>query len=116
MSKASPISQKEFNSVKADLYQVLVKQLQQQKAECFIPDTPDDTDVFDTPEVDSKTVIKLTSVIEKRTGHKLKLQWVRKGGYASIEAAATHVIDQIQANCYAPKTVSAKPVREAVPV
>ncbi len=96
------ISRKEFEKTKSKLYSDLVKALEIQALECAIPDVGSNpaTDVFETPTVDSKTVIKLAPIVEAATGHKLKPDWIQKGGYNSIEEAAAHIVAQIASNCF----------------
>lgn len=53
-------------------------------------------DLWDTPLVDSKSVIKLSPIVEKMTGHKIKPEWIKPGGYDSLEDAVSHLVKQLE--------------------
>ncbi len=101
----------DFDRIAPKLQAKLVDALQAQKADCLIPAAPGETDLLDTPEVDSKTVVQLSPIVETATGHKLKPDWIRKGGYDSIEEAAQHVIAEVRRNCFSGVT----PLRPKTP-
>ena len=70
------------------------------------------------PEVDSKTVAKLSPVVKGLLGRRLNPKWIRKGGYPSIKAAVQDLLTQIAKHCVAespagapakPATVTANP-------
>lgn len=97
----SPITASRFDAIAGKLERELVAELERQKQDCYIPAAPGDTDLLDTPEVDSKTVVQLSPIVEEQTGGiKIKPQWIRKGGYSSIQEAARHVIAEIRKNCF----------------
>lgn len=98
MKKA--LTKAEFDAQEAVLRAEIVKAIELQAAESYIPAAPENTDVFDVPAVDSKTVAKLSPMIEEKVGHKLKPSWIKKGGYASAQAAAQHVIDMLREHHY----------------
>lgn len=56
----------------------------------------EDKNLFETPTVDSKSVIKLSPIIEETTGRKIKPEWIRPGGYDSVEEAVADLIRQIE--------------------
>lgn len=56
----------------------------------------DDTNLFDTPIVDSKSVMKLSPIVEEYIGIKIKPEWIKCGGYDSLEEAVTHLLSQIE--------------------
>jgi hypothetical protein len=101
-AKLVPISARAFELLQAELYDVLLKKLEEEQAGDFIPDGDDaaNTDIFDTPAVDSKTVVKLSGIVESMTGHTLKPDWIKKGGYSSIEEAALDVVNKIREHGY----------------
>lgn len=101
-AKLIPISAQAFDLHQAELYDALLKKLEEEQAGDFIPDGEDaaNTDIFDTPAVDSKTVIKLAGIVEAMTGHTLKPDWIKKGGYSSIQEAALDVVNKIREHGY----------------
>jgi len=62
----------------------------------FETEDENEDDLWDTPLVDSKTVIKLSPLVEKVTGHKIKPEWIKPGGYDSVEDAVSHLIQQLE--------------------
>lgn len=59
-------------------------------------DVEEESDLWDGPVVDSKTVVKLSPIVEEITGKKIKPEWIRSGGYNSINEAVTDLINQIE--------------------
>lgn len=55
-----------------------------------------ESDLWSTPLVDSKSVIKLSPVVEQMTGHKIKPEWIKPGGYDSLEEAVSHLVQQLE--------------------
>ena len=53
-------------------------------------------DLWDTPLVDSKSVIKLSPIVEEMTGYKIKPEWIKPGGYDSLENAVSHIVQQLE--------------------
>lgn len=98
MKKA--LTKAEFEALAPTLQAEIVKAIEAQAAESYIPAAPENTDVFDVPAVDSKTVAKLSPMIEDKVGHKLKPIWIKKGGYGSAEEAAQHVVEMIREHHY----------------
>jgi hypothetical protein len=100
--KKKPISRSAFEALAPVLRNQIVKAIEDQKKDSFIPVAPEHTDVFDVPAVDSKTVAKLSPIVESQIGYKLRPKWIRKGGYGSAEEAADDMISKIFENCYPP--------------
>lgn len=59
-------------------------------------DVDHDSDLWDTPAVDSKTIIKLSPLVEKLTGKKIKPEWIKPGGYDSTDDAVGHLVHQLE--------------------
>lgn len=62
----------------------------------FEPQSDDEANLFATPTVDSKTVMKLSPIVEAMTGKKIKPEWVKKGGYDSVDEAIIHILNQLE--------------------
>jgi hypothetical protein len=97
MAKVKLLTATEFNALHPKLRKQLTDALKKEQQDCALPDPT--TDLWDLPPVDSKAVVKLSPVVKALIGHRLRPSWIRKGGYASIEAAVQDVIAQIRANC-----------------
>jgi hypothetical protein len=95
----------QFHAQKADIAAALTAGLLKELKDCAWQPDPD-TDLWNLPTVDSKTVCKLSPIVEKMTGHKLQAKWVRKGGYESVENAVSDLMAHIGENCVAPAAVS----------
>ena len=57
---------------------------------------PPEGDLWELPKVDSKTVVKLSPIVEEDTGMKIKTVWIRRGGYNSVEEAINDLMEQIE--------------------
>src|ERR1700722_11187391 len=97
MAKSKLLTLNEFTALLPTLRQRLIDGLTKELKDCALPDP--DTDLWDLPPVDSKTVVKLAPIIKDLIGHRLDPRWIRKGGYESIEEAAQDLIAQIRAHC-----------------
>jgi len=95
----------EFRAQKADIEAALKAGLEKELKDCAWQPDPD-TDLWNFPTVDSKTVCKLSPIVEKMTGHKLQAKWVRRGGYESVDVAVGDLMAHIAENCVAPAAVS----------
>ena len=95
----------EFASKKDALEAALTEGLQKELKDCAW-EAPAGTDLWELPTVDSKTVCKLSPIVESITGHKLKAPWVRKGGYDSVPEAVADVMAKIAEHCVAPASIS----------
>jgi hypothetical protein len=98
MGKASLLSAKDFGTKKAALAAGLKAALQAELADASWA-TGAASDLWDLPPVDSKTVCKLSPVVKSAIGHSIDPKWIRKGGYASVDAAISHVLSQIEEHC-----------------
>lgn len=103
-AKKQSISQAEFASHEASLRERLTDAIEQELADCAIPDLADDPTSGQVwaslPTVDSKTAHKISaSVIEQILGCAFQPAWIRRGGYTSVGEAVTHVVDQIRTHC-----------------
>lgn len=90
----------DFAAKKDALEAALTAGLEKELKDCAW-EAPPDTDLWDLPTVDSKTVCKLSPIVEGMTGHKLKAPWVRKGGYDSVAEAVGDVMAKIAEHCVA---------------
>jgi hypothetical protein len=97
MAKFKLLTLNEFTALLPKLRQRLLDGLTKELKDCALPDP--DTDLWDIPPVDSKTVVKLAPIIKDLIGHRLDPRWIRKGGYDSIAEAAADLIAQIRAHC-----------------
>lgn len=88
-----------FQAIKAALEKSLYEQLEEEiRMEEFEARDDDEAFLFATPVVDSKTVMKLSPLVEKATGQKIDPTWIKKGGYVSVEDAISDVISKIEQN------------------
>jgi hypothetical protein len=94
----------EYQAKQAEILVALTAGLEKELKDCAWQPEPD-TDLWDLPTVDSKTVCKLSPIVEAMTGHKLQAKWVRKGGYPSAGEAVADLMTHIAQNCVAPAAV-----------
>lgn len=97
MAKPKFLTLKDYNALLPTLRKRLTSALTKEQKDCALPDPT--TDLWDFPPVDSKTVVKLSPVVKDLVGHRLRPSWIRKGGYASIEAAVQDLLEQIRTHC-----------------
>jgi hypothetical protein len=114
MSKPKMMSPAEFSERLPTLTDKLTKGLQREQEDCALPDLKKDP-LWDTPEVDSKTVAKMSPVVKEVTGESLDPRWIQRGGYHSIEEAVAHIISQIKQHRVAEPTEPASPVSAPEP-
>jgi len=95
MSKPKKLSPTEFSDLLPELMSRLTKDLMREQDDCALPDLKNDP-LWDTPEVDSKTVAKLSPAVKELTGESLDPRWIRRGGYQTVEEAVAHIISQIK--------------------
>lgn len=57
------------------------------------------TDLWELPEVPSKSVVRLSGTIEQELGVKLPIRFIRPGGYKSVEEAVEHLVVQLKTLC-----------------
>jgi len=91
----------DFKAKRADIRAALKVGLEKELKDCAWQPEPD-TDLWDLPTVDSKTVCKLSPIVEKMTGQKLKPVWIRKGGYNTVDEAIKDLMARIAEHCVAP--------------
>lgn len=103
---ASKMTTEEFESKRQAIESALTKGLEKELEDCAWEPEPG-TDLWDLPTVDSKTVCKLSPIVEEMTGHKLKPVWVRKGGYESVDEAIADLMARIAEHCVAPSALAA---------
>lgn len=90
--KMSPL---EFERLRPTLRARLSQALEEEQADDLaIPDLKDNP-MWETPEVDSKSVAKLSPLVKELTGSSLRPEWIQKGGYGSISDAVTDIIAKI---------------------
>lgn len=101
-SSSSLLSKSEFQKLIPELRKQLKTALEQELKDCSGDPS---TDLWDLPTVDSKTVCKLSPVLQSAIGHSLDPSWIRKGGYESVRDAVEHVIAQAQEHCVGTVTI-----------
>lgn len=111
MSKPKMLSPSDFSDLLPRLMGRLTKDLQREQEDCALPDLKKDP-LWDTPEVDSKTVAKLSPAVQELTGESLDPRWIQRGGYHTVEEAVAHIISQIKQHRVA---VPAAPVSAPAP-
>lgn len=92
--KSSPITKPEFDKIKHALKTELTQELKNEVE--FSEFETDKKGLWDTPAVDSKSVIKVSPVVEKYTGKQLKPSWIKCGGYDSVPDAVNHIMEQLE--------------------
>jgi len=87
----------DFEQVKPDLEEDLTRALEEEvlMAE-FENEDEGEEDLWDCASVDSKAVIKLSPIVEEHTGRKVKPEWIKPGGYDSVDEAITHLMEQLE--------------------
>ena len=90
----------EFQAKQDELQTALIVGLEREIKDCAWQPEPT-TDIWDLPTVDSKTVCKLSPIVDSMIGHKLQASWIRKGGYGSVTEAVADLMANIAANCVA---------------
>lgn len=98
------ISHTDFNSRQEGLRKALAGKLEAELDECTLPDAgDDDSDLYDLPTVDSKTVAKMSPVVKEwMDGIGINPKWIRKGGYTTIDEAVDHILEQFAKDCVEP--------------
>ena len=110
----------QFEAILPSLIGRLTSNLEKELKDCALPDLGGKagSDLWDLPTVDSKTVCKLSPIVQELLGRRLEPAWIRKGGYPSIEAAIKDVVSNIKKDCVAGGTqpASAKSPKTVVTV
>ena len=101
MPKSPQFTASQFNAMRPNLVKQLTAALEKELQDCALPDLGDDpdSDLWDLPPVDSKTVAKLSPVVKALVGRRLDPKWIRKGGYTSKEAAVQDLVANIGKHC-----------------
>lgn len=94
----SKMAFREFQAKQGDIHDALKSGLENELKDCAWQPEPD-SDLWDLPTVDSKTVCKLSPIVEEMTGHKLRAPWIRKGGYSSVDEAVDDLMARIAEHC-----------------
>lgn len=105
MAKNKKISNADYLALLPALEKALSDALASEISDTTIKADPA-SDLWDLPPVDSKTVCKLSPVLEKLTGHKLKVKWVKKGGYETIADAVADVLKNFVKDCVAADAIA----------
>jgi len=111
------LSEEEFDALASTLSEKMKDALQRELDDCALPELggPSTSGVWDgMPTVDSKTVIRLSPIVEELIGRPLEACWVRKGGYESVDEAIDDVIASAKKACTADELPRSKAVRELV--
>lgn len=95
MSKVKKLTPSEFSGLVPKLIDRLTEDLQREQQDCALPALGKDP-LWDTPEVDSKTVAKLSPAVKELTGESLDPRWIRRGGYHSVAEAVADIVSQIK--------------------
>lgn len=91
----SKLSQSQFAALLPTLVKRLTGDLQREQEDCALPELANDP-LWSTPDVDSKTVAKLSPAVKELTGESLDPRWIRRGGYQTVEDAVAHIVSQIK--------------------
>lgn len=88
------ISKQEFEVIKEVLKSELIEELETEVE--FAEFETDNKGLWETPAVDSKSVVKLSPTIQKYTGSQLDPAWIKCGGYDSVVEAVEHIMEQLE--------------------
>lgn len=102
MSKTKrSFSGKEFDALAKKLSKDLTFELERELAAIALPELGGQpaSGLWDLPTVDSKTVCKLSPIVEGILDRRLEPAWVRKGGYDTVEAAVQDVVARARKAC-----------------
>lgn len=94
------VSVTEYFKLKQSLVAALAEQLEEEVSMGNDLDSElDETmEVFSNmPTVDSKTVMKLNPKFKKVTGYDIQTDWIRSGGYETVDEAIKDVISNFEA-------------------
>jgi len=85
----------DFRQLKPDLETDLTRALEEEALMAEF-ENEEEEDLWDCASVDSKAVIKLSPIVEEHTGKKVKPEWIKPGGYDSVDEAITHLMEQLE--------------------
>lgn len=106
----------EFDALLPTLIGRLTSGLDDELKDCALPDLGGDL-WNNLPTVDSKTVCKLSPIVQDLLGRRLEPAWVRKGGYQSVEGAVKDVVANMRKDCVidSSQPTSVVPLKTLVP-
>lgn len=102
MAASKPtFSAEQFEKLLPELKGKLISALDKELSDCALPELGGKagSDLWDLPTVDSKTVCKLSPIVQEELGRPLEPKWVRKGGYESVESAIKDIIENMRKDC-----------------
>jgi len=116
MPKPKLLTPAEFQSRRAELRKRLSEALEKERTDGALPDSGDvsDTDLWELPPIDSKSVVKLSPIVKELIGHRLDPQWIRKGGYSTVAEAVEDMLLHLETHCVAPATSSSAPKAQSI--
>lgn len=85
----------DFRQLKPDLETNLTRALEEEALMAEFGNEEEE-DLWACASVDSKAVIKLSPIVEEHTGKKVKPEWIKPGGYDSVDEAITHLMEQLE--------------------
>lgn len=99
----SKLTAEQFDALLPKLIGRLTSGLDTELTDCALPELggKPGSDLWDLPTVDSKTVCKLSPIVQELLGRRLEPGWVRKGGYESVEVAIKDVVANMRKDCVA---------------
>jgi len=111
----SKLTVAEFNKLLPTLIGRLTSGLENELMDCALPELADSPPWDNLPTVDSKTVCKLSPIVQELLDRRLEPSWVRKGGYSSVEDAIQDVVANMKKDCVGgnPQPAPAKPAKTA---
>lgn len=117
-SPKTKLTPEQFEALLPKLIGRLTSGLDNELKDCALPEIGGnpDTDLWDLPTVDSKTVCKLSPIVQELLGRRLEPTWVRKGGYPSVDAAIKDLVINMKKDCIAssPQPASVKSSKTVV--
>ena len=93
---AETLSLEDFQAVKNELIARLISELELEIEMGDFELDDQESDIWETPMVDSKTLVKLSPIVEELTGKKIKPEWIKCGGYESVQEAVSDLVKQIE--------------------
>lgn len=98
------LTEAEFDAKAPELSKKMKAALQRELDDCALPEIggASASGAWEgMPTVDSKSVIKLSTIVEELIGRPLEPCWVRKGGYETVDEAVVDVIASARKACTA---------------
>lgn len=100
MASSKPkLTAEQFAALLPKLIGRLTASLDNELKDCALPEIGGNPLYEDLPTVDSKTVCKLSPIVQELLGRRLEPSWVRKGGYQSVDAAIKDVVANMKKDC-----------------